>query len=407
MFHPSCLERKKSIKIGGYKIYCSHDCQVKDLNSKEKLANYVAEIEHLKDECQERDAHIKRLNRQSQQFESDVVDAEKNYTGRLLEQGELIGVLQKQKAELEARVVEFSLKMSESKEVEERLREKLAEMSEINRNMLTSISTLEQESKACYNELMRAKCALAEYEKRSHYSQAADEVLEGISVADQQVQLEGTAEKLDRNAVVDMQLSGSSDVGLYNKTSNSKSPGRRKILFVGGAHLSGFLPVFRKYMVGSSVFGFVKPYALNSEYVKTAINESRGFTKKDVVVIWFDGGGYQICISDYIDLFPNCRIILVTSPYTKDDRQNTLRYKFNIRLYRDAVLLSRQFDVRMFDSNHGLNTSYGRFGAGWRKNMAENLAGFVSKLDKDFTPVLKTVTINNNVDCPNKQQFFL
>lgn len=95
VFHPRCLDKMESAKkLGGYRIYCTDECESRDAERKQRQAKSDGEIDSLREECRQKDLFINRLKRQSHQFEQDVADAERSYVDKVTQQAELISSLQ-------------------------------------------------------------------------------------------------------------------------------------------------------------------------------------------------------------------------------------------------------------------------------------------------------------------------
>ncbi|KAG5858383.1 hypothetical protein JTB14_019423 [Gonioctena quinquepunctata] len=62
IFHPSCLDRKCKYKeLGGYKIFCSQNCEQKDIDKKKAADNLGKEVNKLRKSITERDEAINQL----------------------------------------------------------------------------------------------------------------------------------------------------------------------------------------------------------------------------------------------------------------------------------------------------------------------------------------------------------
>lgn len=80
MFHPNCLEKRQDWStISGHVIYCSQECFDKYNTKDTEIEKYVNAIERLKEEIDQKDGTIGKLKRRSEHFETDVIEAEKNY----------------------------------------------------------------------------------------------------------------------------------------------------------------------------------------------------------------------------------------------------------------------------------------------------------------------------------------
>lgn len=77
IFHPSCLERYSGwLVVGGFKIFCSHDCQKKHLDNEEDRSKMKLELDRLTTEIAQRDMSITRLKRSTKDFEDELFQSE-------------------------------------------------------------------------------------------------------------------------------------------------------------------------------------------------------------------------------------------------------------------------------------------------------------------------------------------
>lgn len=80
MFHPNCLEKRQDwTAVSEHIICCSQECFDKVNTKDTDIGKYKNAIELLKEELDQKDATISKLKRRSEHFESDVIEAEKNY----------------------------------------------------------------------------------------------------------------------------------------------------------------------------------------------------------------------------------------------------------------------------------------------------------------------------------------
>ena len=75
IFHPSCLERTSGwIVIGGYKIYCSSECQERHIDEESSKQRLNSEIDRLENVLTQKDTTMARLKRRTKDFEDDVFE---------------------------------------------------------------------------------------------------------------------------------------------------------------------------------------------------------------------------------------------------------------------------------------------------------------------------------------------
>lgn len=156
VFHPSCLERdtkKSAVKLGGYRIFCSIECQTKHIEQEEREKGLLEVIDKLQTDLKEKDIHISRINRRTRDFEDEVADAEKGYLDVLEGNKRTISELEKRVGELKSR---SELLHNENRanllKIQE-LERNVTDLNIINRDMLTTIETLETENNVYATEL--------------------------------------------------------------------------------------------------------------------------------------------------------------------------------------------------------------------------------------------------------------
>lgn len=269
MFHPSCIERnekhKAIVKIGGYKVYCSTDCQLKDEVEKDKLTNYNTEIKQLRKDCLDKDILITRLRRQSHQFEQDVVDVEKNYSDDLTQKTEAISALRKQLDQFEHENSKLLLEIEGCRGVERQIRHELDEMTRINRSMISSIRVLEQEGEVCREELVKVRKELAEIlEGSSAVTDNGNRKIENLSgkfLEDWRTPRGAVDEKVKQCDV------------------------KKKLLLLCDQTGSKVSSKLRKYLPGYNMQSIIKPHALYEHVIEDVVSLTRQFGKDDCVVV--------------------------------------------------------------------------------------------------------------------------
>lgn len=200
IFHPSCFERdwKRGIKIGRGMIYCSEECQRQESDNLEKERLLNEEIRILKEELSEKNTYIRRLQRNSQVLEDDLLAydtehseelnkhrkkileqnteiiqlseqnsglrddlqavraslkdlTEKRSESRIEEQQDLLSDLDHQLSNLRKTKQELEGKIADFEANEKSMRNELSEFRKINQDMLDSIRVLEAQND-CYSQ---------------------------------------------------------------------------------------------------------------------------------------------------------------------------------------------------------------------------------------------------------------
>lgn len=265
VFHPACLDRNKSVvKLGAYKIYCSLECQSREETEREKVASYNAEIDRLKSECQDKDLLINQLKRQSQQFERDVVDTERSYTDSLTRQDEVISTLRKQLDEFKSKNSELLSEVENAKEIEDRIRKDLEEMTGVNRNMVESIRVLEQDNHFCAGELERVRDELAELRNGK------------VLAMDGCCEVQTTRRGLNKNLGAQVETA---DVVVKQVVKG------KRLLIVSDQSGYKIRSKLSKHLPGFSIQSIVKPYAFYENVVEDVVNLSQQLGDDDCILV--------------------------------------------------------------------------------------------------------------------------
>lgn len=154
IFHPSCLERlPQVVRLNGYKIFCSEDCQNKASDLDNKWKSFKEEIEALQKELYQKDRYIERLKSDTGMYTEVVLDAEKILSVKLEN-------LNKKNTSLEA---ELKVYKNNEKEIKSRLtflneanvnlEEKIRELIDLKTGLTVSLETLEKENVEYFKEI--------------------------------------------------------------------------------------------------------------------------------------------------------------------------------------------------------------------------------------------------------------
>ena len=132
------------------------------------------EMEKLKQDIKEKESFIKRLKRQTQDFEDEVFTTEQNFAVTIGEQKtEIINLNEKMMKlrhmteELQQKIKLFETRMQQSQIKEEQLCTKISHLNDIKVSMTTTIEALSEDNKAYVSEVedLRAKLLAFQYEK--------------------------------------------------------------------------------------------------------------------------------------------------------------------------------------------------------------------------------------------------
>ena len=122
-------------------------------------------IDHLNLENKQKDSHITRLKRRTQDFEDSTFNAVEDYEKDLTEKGKQIGILNKEIIDLLRKNKSLLDKIEEFEVISKRFAENETELETVRKNMLTSIEVLTGENESYLNDLKKANrevCALKE-----------------------------------------------------------------------------------------------------------------------------------------------------------------------------------------------------------------------------------------------------
>ena len=164
VFHPSCMERCKDvIRLGGYRIYCSTECQSKADGDEQRDNDYTEKINALKKEISEKNTYIKRLKRGTQDFADDVSEAETKLNAQLAEQRNRIAELTV-KMDLQKNLKSnLEEKIKESDKIVNKLETRIHDLTDVNKQMIDSIAVLEEENICNEKEVKKLQQQLEAY----------------------------------------------------------------------------------------------------------------------------------------------------------------------------------------------------------------------------------------------------
>lgn len=308
VYHPSCMERYKAVKLlGNNIIYCSAECESKELDSKQnedellKLINrykadllekdlaiekleddndkirnaFENEISQLSNKIKEKNMFIKRLQRKTKDFEDEVFEDEKKSIEKINEQSDKINSLKKKIIELDSANKILSQEKDISYEELKKAKNDLQEIKELSQNMLVSIRTLEKDNEALSNEIRSLKeRALPNTSKvfvkpRDEIIVEDDSTPEVISVSSESSKIPGKVIQKARQYV--------------------HTKGKHLLLF-GDHSCRDWAVCFKKIpiMVDYEILGITKPYVDLKELTKTVFNCTKNYSESDCVIISLD-----------------------------------------------------------------------------------------------------------------------
>lgn len=257
IFHPSCMERNKDVlRLGGYRIYCSAQCQLKaeadeqcDTKRLEEIDDLKKELNVLRKELSEKDIFIKRLKRRSQVFADEVSEAEDKLNAQLTEQSNRIAELTTEITRLNRIKSELITKI-ESDESVTQLNNNIRDLTDTNRQMITSISVLEEENAAYFAEIKQLKQQLDTIERNSKAAKNPPVFENLINISTQKIC-------------------------------------KPQILLVGDKNVRGLLSIFKrltekKYDINCQMYDNV----LFEDRIKACGELIKNFTKNDFVVLF-------------------------------------------------------------------------------------------------------------------------
>lgn len=292
IFHPSCLERyKEVVKLGGYRIYCSSECQKRAIDDEERVGALLEEIERLKREIEGRDHCIKRLDRRSREFEDEVSEAEEKYNQQVLEMRDKIARLNRELSELRQKNLELQGMVQDDKLLVTKLESDIKEISSINENMLISIRTLESE-----NDVYRAEIKDLKQSIEASLLICPPHRVSGDGL---QLSTEDNSDLLlknDSNSTGDRQNQNenfadpNTDPSGSNACSDRPLLRRPQLLIMGGEDAVGLLSLFRRYTNYSCDINCQTNVRDINDRIQRCIGLSRGFNEIDSVVLLIGSG---------------------------------------------------------------------------------------------------------------------
>lgn len=316
IFHKSCLERRKTaVKITGHRIYCSARCRENQLAEENKTEDFLKEIQGLKEEIEDRKRHIERVQKQSRDFENEILHTEEGYIAKFRE---LEGIIERRNNDLDVlkdKIVTMERELVTRNDTNVQLEDNLRDLGNINSGMIAAIRALEME-----NDLHAGKIKLLEVELEHYKSEGA------------------SARSVDHRT-----QGGVSRAARFEDS-------RPRILLVAGGVGRDLVQFLMEMCGGSySVQAVLKTGSTNSELIATALENSRTFSKLDVVIIWPHMVSSAL-IDDFILKSNHTNALILTRPYGNKPRENHFIYESNLSLYKNLHL--RKFGlVNVFDSN--------------------------------------------------------
>lgn len=301
VFHPSCLDRRKNVvKLGSHKIYCSGSCQEKHMDGELEAGNLREDIQGLKEEIEGREKYIQRLQRQSRDFEDEVLHTEQKYIDKLKELNDTIQRRNKELEEFRSKISILEKEVDTMGSLKTKLEGDIRDLNNINKDMISTIKTLEVEKDSYQKEVKLLRVAWDQNKSQYRSKNVAKRSVGGNAV------LKAACTRDDRP----------------------------KLLLVTGA-IGRDLVHFLRARSGNSyhVQAFLKPNSSNQELIDTAVRNSIGFSKKDVVIICPFSAVNQL-IDDFLLKLGHTNALILTTPFGRRARENCFIYESNLSLYK-------------------------------------------------------------------------
>lgn len=348
LYHPSCMERKGSVmKLGKCKICCSEQCQKEYEGREEEKKTLHQRLEKVENDCKEKDMYILRLKRQSQDFEDEVVNVEGRYVRELVEQKNVIINLNKEIEGLQVRNEQWQREFDEREQSVVKLERDIVELSTINKEMISTIRTLEEGNRCLLNELERIKEKVSMETRSDEYREQAIEG-DGCGRCDETSESRAQAGILNTVKVLN-------DAALY-----TKSEGKRLLILCDetARHLNGKI----KGSLNSRSFqveSVMKPGAWFGSVI-SSWNVTKNCTSNDYILIMagvndFRGGKYPSfrALNEKIKAGANANVLIASVPYVTSYRINRRIYSFNMKLYEYSLRVGacRRGKVEFLDVN--------------------------------------------------------
>nr|CAI5851768.1 unnamed protein product [Callosobruchus analis] len=180
LFHVSCAARLKRIKeFDGYKIICSQICQKtyddkthqldklqaesleldrilheKEVNIEQSVNDWENEkkdlrivIENLEKDIIDREVHLNKLKKMMREFEDAAMENETTHIEEIKKQKDVISQLCDEMSHLQHINDELKSKIETYEKDMQHLNKNMVDITDINRNMVTTIEVLEQENR--------------------------------------------------------------------------------------------------------------------------------------------------------------------------------------------------------------------------------------------------------------------
>ncbi|CAG9824527.1 unnamed protein product [Phaedon cochleariae] len=336
VYHPSCIDRKKySKQLGGHKIYCSESCEKLDaeekrhkdilqgINSKLKQENHekmmfiekleiqsmerVEElqltIDKLTVEIKEKDTYIKRIQRRTQDFESEIAEQENRDDRIFKEQMDKMTKLNTELKNLKQKEYMYEEEIETKTLMVRTLENDIKELNILSRNMVETIRIIELQNERYCKELTELSKELNQYKQGDSQYKAARVKTSNDKMVIEEMQLEqvdehhvkrrdnssetinnGKLRKLARvdNGVKNMEVRNDSKIEFGTKL---KEDIKNKILILSDQYGRGLGKTLQFHMGCTTVQTITKPNAKYEHIINNAVKLSEDFTLADNMVI--------------------------------------------------------------------------------------------------------------------------
>lgn len=300
--------------------------------------NLENEIERLLMEIKERDSHIGRLHRRSNDFGEDVISAEKGFVAKINEQNKEITKVNKEIVLLIKRNNLLTEQITELKTNYDIQTQKLAELNALRNNLMTSIETLSAENDLHVKDLKKANMDLfvlkeeQKIDKKSIQVQT-DGLFNGVTLAATQELLQQDIQ--DSTLLFESAKEVTSDLSMVTG---------RKLFLLGDDVGQNLNTVLKRYLASRNLDfkmeTVLKPGACFDNIAKDSLSLIKNYNFDDFLLVF--GGSNDLFNNRFpsfkilVNMIRECsftNLLLFSVPYVKSNYElNCKIYRFNSRL---------------------------------------------------------------------------
>ncbi|CAG9824059.1 unnamed protein product [Phaedon cochleariae] len=296
--------------------------EIKEHELEDMETKFQSKIEELKRDNSDKDEHIERLRRRTQDFEDEVYESEQSFLTDSNRNKQTIMDLNKEIIRLGRENEEFNDKLKELESKNAILENNIVELTAIRRNMLTSIEVLTIDNDLYGNELKKMKKENYDLRNKVNHTHPVVKVNNLSSPEKRIASIPLVCSKEEK----DEEENGSFD---------------KEILFVSGNHGRGVAQMI-KTQIGNSfkVHSVLKPNAGAYVLLQTALENSKKFSKNDLVILWLQNT-YEYPNTRILSQMNHTNVLIITEPYRYDfDYINDLDY-INKSIYENNLHLAK------------------------------------------------------------------